>query len=74
LNKDGVPIGIECWGTTENSPYMQIMTVEIDGYRIGNSKYGSLSAAAEVVSGVRRSGWVFWKLPTGETLKELYKK
>jgi hypothetical protein len=50
------------------------MEVEIDGYRIGNFKYASLSAAAEVVSGVRRSGWVFWKLPSGETLKELYKK
>ena len=74
LNKDGVPIGLECWGTTENSPYLQVMTVEIDGYRIGNFKYASLSAAAEVVSGVRRSGWVFWKIPTGETLKKLYKK
>jgi hypothetical protein len=74
LNKDGVPINLECWGTTENSPYMQIMTTEIDGYRIGNFKYGSLSAAAQAVSGVRRSGWVFWKVPTGETLKELYKK
>jgi hypothetical protein len=74
LNKDGIPIGIECWGTTEKTPFLQIMEVEIDGYRIGNFKYASLSAAAEVVSGVRRSGWVFWKLPSGETLKELYKK
>jgi len=73
LNKDGVPIGLECWGTTEKVPYLLIMNVEIDGYRIGNFKYSSLSAAAEAVSGVRRSGWVFWKLPTGETLKELYK-
>lgn len=73
LNKDGVPIGLECWGTTEKVPYLLIMSVEIDGYRIGNFKYSSLSAAAEAVSGVRRSGWVFWKLPTGETLKELYK-
>jgi len=74
LNKDGIPIGIECWGTTEKVPYLLIMTVEIDGYRIGNFKYTSLSAAAGAVSGVRRSGWVFWKLPSGETLKELYKK
>ncbi|TET61125.1 MAG: DUF2924 domain-containing protein [Candidatus Stahlbacteria bacterium] len=73
LNKDGIPIGLECWGTTEKVPYLLIMSVEIDGYRIGNFKYSSLSAAAEAVSGVRRSGWVFWKLPTGETLKELYK-
>jgi len=74
LNKDGVPIGLECWGTTEKVPYLLTMDVEIDGYRIGNFKYTSLSAAAEAVSGVRRSGWVFWKLPSGETLKELYKK
>jgi len=74
LNKDGIPIGLECWGTTENTPYFQTLEVEIDGYRIGNFKYASLSAAAEAVSGVRRSGWVFWKVPTGETLKELYKK
>ena len=74
LNKDGIPIGIECWGTTEKTPFLQIMNVEIDGYRIGNFKYASLSAAAEAVSGVRRSGWVFWRLPSGETLKELYKK
>ena len=74
LNKDGVPIGIECWGTTEKVPYLLTMTVEIDGYRIGNSKYTSLSAAAEAVSGVRRSGWVFWKKANGETLKKLYKK
>ncbi len=74
LNKDGIPIGLECWGTTEKVPYLLTMEVEIDGYRIGNFKYASLSAAAEAVSGVRRSGWVFWKIPTGETLKELYKK
>ena len=74
LNKDGVPIGLECWGTTEKTPFLQIMNVEIDGYRIGNFKYTSLSAAAEAVSGVRRSGWTFWKLPTGETLKKSYKR
>lgn len=73
LNKDGIPIGLECWGTTEKVPYLLIMNVEIDGYRVGNFKFASLSAAAEAVSGVRRSGWVFWKLPSGETLKELYK-
>ena len=44
-----------------------------DGYYIDNVKYYSLSAAAEAVSGVRRSGWTFWKLVDGTTVKEAFR-
>lgn len=74
LNKDGIPIGTECWGTTEKQPFLLYLTVEADGYVVGHTKYPSLSAAAEVVSKVRRSGWAFWKLHDGRTLKEAFGK
>lgn len=74
VNKDGLPIGLTCIGITEKSAFTFFLTVRENSYSIGNKEYGSLSAAAEAVSGVRRSGWVFWKLPDGRTLKEVYKK
>lgn len=74
LNRDGIPIGLECWGVTEKRMFLLYLTVEADGYVIGHTKYASLSAAAEVVSGVRRSGWTFWKLDDGRTLKEAFGK
>jgi len=73
LNKDGIPIALECYGSTESNPFLMFLTVEEDGYRIGTHKFASLSAAAQAVSGVRRSGWTFWKLPDGTTLKEAFK-
>ena len=73
LNKDGIPIGLMCHGTTSKSPFLQFLEVLADGYIVGATKYESLSAAAEAVSGVRRSGWVFWRLNTGTTLKEAFK-
>lgn len=51
-----------------------ILTVAEDGYYIGELKYGSLSAAAHAASGVRRSGWTFWKLADGRTAKEAFGK
>lgn len=48
-------------------------TVKSDGFYIGETRHESLSAAAQAVSGVRRSGWTFWKLPDGKTVKEVYK-
>jgi hypothetical protein len=74
LNKDGIPVGLECWGTTEKQPFLLCLTVNADYYTVGHTKYDSLSAAAEAVSGVRRSGWTFWKLHDGRTLKEAFKK
>jgi len=47
--------------------------VKPDGFYVGETQYDSLSAAAEGISGVRRSGWTFWKLPNGKTVKEVYK-
>lgn len=72
-NKDGVPIGTVAIGETEKSQFKFYLTALADGYQVGTQKYDSLSAAAEAVSKVRRSGWTFWKLPDGRTLKEAYK-
>ena len=72
-NKDGIPIGTVCMGATEKSHFLFYLTVETDSYRIGSQQFASLSAAAEAASGVRRSGWTFWKLLDGTTLKEAYR-
>ena len=72
-NKDGVPIGLICYGVTSKSTFPVFLQVEEDGYVVGTTLYDSLSAAAEAVSGVRRSGWTFWKLNNGITLKEAFK-
>lgn len=72
-NKDGIPIGTVCIGATEKSPFLFYLTVEADGYVVGSQKFASLSAAAEAVSLVRRSGWTFWKLVNGTTLKEAFR-
>ena len=73
LNKDGLPIGAVCYGSTEKSPFLFYLTIEEDGYVVGSTTFGSLSAAAEAVSQVRRSGWTFWKLLDGRTLKEAFR-
>ena len=59
-------------GTSNGLSYF--CTVKGDGFYVGETKYESLSAAAQDVSGVRRSGLTFWKLPDGRTVKEAYKK
>ncbi len=73
INKDGIPIGTLCIGATEKSHFLFYLTVEADGYAVGSQKFASLSAAAEAASLVRRSGWTFWKLLDGRTLKEAYR-
>jgi len=73
-NKDGLPIGLVCIGETEKNTFPLCMTVAEDGYALGMKTYPSVSAAAEAVSFVRRSGWTFWKVPDGRTLKEVFKK
>lgn len=73
INKDGIPIGTLCIGTTEKSLFPCYLTVRKDHYTVGSVKFASLSAAAEAVSSVRRSGWTFWRLTDGTTLKEAYK-
>ncbi len=72
-NKDGIPVGTMCFGATEKSPFLYYLTVGVDGYVVGSTKFASLSAAAEAVSLVRRSGWTFWRLLDGRSLKEVYR-
>ena len=74
-NKDGVPLNSSYIGYTRASEYPYILVVNAEGtYCVGNNKFPALSASAEFVSGVRRSGWTFWCLIDGRTLKEVYKK
>ena len=74
LNKDGVPIGLVCIGETEKRQFPVCLVIEKEHYSVGSKQYPSLSAAAEDISGVRRSGWAFWKLPDGRTLKQALNK
>jgi hypothetical protein len=71
-NADNIPIGISLIGLTQFGP--RILTVLQDGYYIGGQRYSSLSAAAEAASGiVRKSGWVFWKMPDGRKVRDVFK-
>lgn len=71
-NRHGIPIGLSLLGLTKWGA--RILTVTKDGYYIGQDRYNSLSAAAEATSGIiRKSGWVFWKLPDGRTAKQVFK-
>lgn len=72
INKDGIPYHINLIGNTRGVPY--ILTVEKDAYYVGHTPYRTLSAAAEGVSGSRRSGWMFWCLPDGRTAKEAFNR
>jgi len=72
-NKNGVPIGISLLGQSTRGG-THVLSVKHDGYYIGTVKYDSLSAAAEASSGVRRSGWTFWKMTDGRSIKEAYGK
>jgi hypothetical protein len=72
-NKDGIPIGLSLLGTSVKGG-IHVLTINADGYYIGITRFDSLSAAAEAVSGVRRSGWTYWKLPDGRTIKEAFGK
>lgn len=70
-----IPVGTRLKGTTKGTPFWCI--VKDDGFYVGITKYESLSAAAQGVSGVRRSGWTFWKFEDGKnegkSVKEVYK-
>ena len=72
LNKDGLPLYIHFMGVSRGVPY--VLLVRPDAYYVGTTPYATLSAAAKAVSGVRRSGWTFWKLPDGRTVKEAFNK
>jgi len=70
-NKIEVPEGTILTGITKGLSYF--LHAKDGGFYVGITRYDSLSAAAEGVSGVRRSGWTFWKLPDGKTVKEIFK-
>lgn len=72
-NKDGIPIGTSLLGQSMRGG-TYVLSVKHNKYCIGKTEYDSLSAAAEAASGVRRSGWTFWKIPDGRTVKEVYGK
>ncbi len=67
-----IPVDTILTGNTKGLSYF--LQVRKDGFYVGETKHESLSAAAEVISGTRRSGWTFWKLPDGRTVKEVFKE
>jgi hypothetical protein len=71
-NKVEIPEGTVLTGKTKGLSYF--LQVREGGFYVGITRYDSLSAAAEGVSGVRRSGWTFWRLPDGKTVKEMFKE
>lgn len=70
-NKVEIPEGTVLTGKTKGLSYF--LHVKDGGFYVGITRYDSLSAAAIGVSGVRRSGWMFWTLPDGKTVKEVFK-
>lgn len=70
-NEKNIPFETTFIGKTNGDYYF--LKSKNDGFYVGDSKYQSLSAAAEAVSGCRRSGWTFWKLPDGRTAKEVFR-
>ena len=74
VNKEGIPLNSHYIGTVRGIELPYVLHVNNEGkYFIGSEEFSSLSAAAEAVSGVRRSGWTFWHDFTGKSLKELYR-
>ena len=70
-----IPEGTVLVGITRNAPYY--CEVKSGAFYVGVTRYSTLSSAAEGVSGVRRSGWTFWRLSggkhNGRTVKEIFK-
>ena len=72
MNRDGIPLNMSLIGNSKFGA--RILFVAEDAYYLGDVPYNSLSAAAEAASGIiRKSGWVYWKLPNGRSLKEAFK-
>lgn len=70
-NDADIPDGTVLRGTTQGRTYY--LQVRRGKFWVGNTEYESLSSAAAGVSGVRRSGWTFWKLADGRTAKDAFK-
>jgi len=69
-SENKIPEGTILTGKSKGLSYY--LTVRDGGFYIGDVKHGSLSAAAEKVSGVRRSGLTFWHFTDGKTVKEKF--
>lgn len=70
INKDGLPVGMVLQGESKEKRY----TLEVleEGYLCSTGEIApTLSAAAEKVSGNRRSGWAFWKDGQGTPIGEI---
>jgi len=67
-----IPEGTVLNGKTRGLSYF--LQVKNGAFYVGNTRFPTLSAAAEAVSGVRRSGLTFWKLDDGRTVKEVFKR
>lgn len=65
-----IPAGTLLFGKSAKKE--TILVVTETGFFIGKTRYNSLSAAAKTVSGMRRSGWTFWKTANGKTAKEVF--
>lgn len=82
INKDGLPVGLRVQAEVDG---IGEVTLKVDKrkYTVVNvggteltegKKFNSLSQSAEFFSKIRRkSGWVYWRLQDGRTLKEAYK-
>lgn len=67
-----IPVGTVLHGTSRGKSFF--LEVVADGFVVGQIKYPSLSAAAEAVSGVRRSGLAFWKFSNDKSVKDMIKE
>lgn len=65
-----IPAGTLLFGKCAKKETILVATET--GFFIGKTRYNSLSAAAKIVSGIRRSGWTFWKTASGKTAKEAF--
>jgi len=72
MDAPAIPEGTVLNCSTKGLSYF--LQVRDGAFFVGTTRYESLSAAAQGVSGVRRSGWSFWKLPDGRTIKEVFRK
>lgn len=70
-----IPEGTVLIGITRGVPYY--CEVRNGAFYVGITQYPTLSAAAEGVSGVRRSGWTFWKMSggkhNGKSVKDIFR-
>ena len=81
-NKDGLPVGLRVQADVDGVGEVTLKVdkrkytvVNVNGVELtGGKNFNSLSQSAEFFSKIKRkSGWVYWRLQDGRTLKEVYK-